>query len=114
MNIIVNREMELAEEVKAPPSMEETLEAARTLQMVRTHVSGFGRLEIKQSVKRGRGRVIEARLLVGRDTYARFVKPELAEIIQPAVDVLTRALNENYSLSIDTSIRNQIVLSISV
>ena len=45
---------------------------------------------------------------------ARFVKPELAEIIQPAVDVLTRALNENYSLSIDTSIRNQIVLSISV
>lgn len=84
------------------PSLEEVVEAVRTLDMVRTHVKGFGRLEIIQSMKRGRGRVLEARLYLGGSNHARYVKPELSEVVQPAVDVLTRALNESYRLSIDT------------
>ena len=96
------------------PTLEEVIDAARTLNMVRHHVTGFGRLEISQSIKARRGRVLEAKLLVGRDTFARFVKPELAEIVQPAADVLTRALNANYSLTLVTSNRHSMVVSIHV
>lgn len=96
------------------PSLEEVVDAVRTLDMVRTHVRGFGSLDISQSVKRGRGRVLEARLCLGGRNHARYVKPELAEIVQPAVDVLNRALNENYGLILDTSDRNSMVLSIRV
>lgn len=95
-------------------SLDEVVEAVRTLNMVRSHVRGFGWLDISQSVKRGRGRVLEARLCLGGSNHARYVKPELAEIVQPAVDVLNRALNENYSLSLDTSDRSFMVLSIRV
>lgn len=86
------------------PSLEEVVEAMRTLDMVRTHVKGFGRLEIIQSMKRGRGRVLEARLCLGGSNHARYVKPELAEVVQPAVVVLTRALRD-WHVTIDTDAR---------
>lgn len=96
------------------PSLEEVVDAARTLNMVRRHVSGFGRLEISEAYKRNRGRVLEARLCLGGSNHARYVKPELGEIVQPAADVLTQALNSNYWLNLDTSDRNHIVVSIKV
>ena len=76
------------------PSLEEVVEAVRTLDMVRTHVRGFGELKIIQSVKRGRGRVVEARLCLGNGRHAQYVRPELAEIVQPAADVLMLALRD--------------------
>jgi|AntRauTorckE5430_2_1112549.scaffolds.fasta_scaffold01676_11 hypothetical protein len=104
----------MAENEDKAPSLEEVIEAARTLNMVRRHVSGFGRLEVKQSIRQRKGRVLEAKLMIGSATYSRFVKPELAEVVQPAADVLTRALNANYSLNLDTSDRNSMVLSITI
>lgn len=82
------------------PSLEEVVEAVRTLDMVRTHVSGYGGLLIGQSVKRGRGRVVTARLVIG-DRHRRWVNPELDEVVQPAVDLLTTALRD-WHLTIDT------------
>ncbi len=96
------------------PSLEEVVEAARTLDMVRRHVSGFGELKITQAVKRGRGRVLEARLCLGSSYHAQFVRPELAEVVQPAADVLMQALNANYRLNLNTSDRNHMVLSINI
>lgn len=87
------------------PSLEEVVEAMRTLDMVRTHVKGFGSLMISQSVKRGRGRgrVVAARLLIGTN-HRRWVNPELDEVVQPAVEVLTLALHD-WHLTIDTDAR---------
>lgn len=82
------------------PSLEEVVEAARTLDMVRAHARGFGELEITQSVKRGRGRVITAKLSIG-ERHRRYVNPELDELIQPAVDLLTLALSD-WHLTINT------------
>ena len=96
------------------PSLEEVLEAVRTLNMVRTHVSGFGELRITQSVKRSRGRVLEARLMVGSNRHAQYVKPELYEVVQPAAELLTKALEANWEMTIDTSARYGMVLSIRV
>lgn len=74
------------------------MEVVRTLDMVRTHVKGFGGLLISQSVKRGR--VVTAQLVIGTN-HRRYVTPELDEVVQPAVDVLTLALRD-WHLSIDT------------
>lgn len=85
------------------PSLDEVVEAVRTLDMVRTHVKGFGGLLISQSVKRGRGRVMTARLVIGT-THRRYVNPELDEVVQPALDLLTLALRD-WHLTIDTDAR---------
>jgi hypothetical protein len=82
------------------PPLEEVVNAMRTLDMVRAHVSGFGRLEISQPYKRGRGRVIEVKLYIG-ERHRRYVNPELAEVIQPAADTLSIALRD-WHLTIDT------------
>lgn len=87
-------------EAEKAPSLEEVVEAVRTLNMVRTHVSGFGGLLISQSVKRGRGRVVTTRLVIGTN-HRRWVNAELDEVIQPALDVLTTALGD-WNLYIDT------------
>ena len=83
------------------PSLEAVLEAAQTLQLVREHVSGFGTLMLTEKIKRGRGRVLEASLRIhGR--HGRFVKDELREVIQPAADLISGALEANWRLSIET------------
>ncbi len=87
-------------EASGMPPLEEVVKAMRTLEMVRAHVSGFGRLEISQPYKRSRGRVIEVKLYIG-ERHRRYVNPELAEVIQPAADVLTTALRD-WHLTIDT------------
>ena len=86
------------------PSLEEVVEAVRTLDMVRSHVKGFGSLSIDVSMKRGRGRVMTARVHLGPETHRRYVNPELVEIIQPAVDLLTTAMRD-WNLTIDTDAR---------
>lgn len=90
-------------EAEKAPSLEEVVEAVRTLDMVRTHVKCFGGLLISQSVKRGRGRVVTARLVIG-DNHRRWVNPELDEVVQPALDLLTWALRD-WHLTIDTDAR---------
>lgn len=94
---------------KNAPSVEDALEAARTLQLVRDHVSGFGMLRLTEKMKRGRGRVLEAQLLI-RGSHNRFVKPELLEIVQPAAEILGKAMNAYHWMRIDLEQRSEITL----
>ena len=107
LELVVERE-------RQSPSLEEVVEAVRTLNMVRNHVGGWGELRITQSVKRSRGRVLEARLMVGSNRHAQYVKPELYEVVQPAAELLTKALEANWDMTIDTSARYGMTLSIKV
>ena len=101
----------MSDALEEVPSLEAVLEAAQTLQLVRDHVSGFGRLMLTEKMKRGRGRVLEASLSFD-GAHGRFVKDELWEVVQPAADLISRALDANWRLSIETEQRDAIRISI--
>ncbi len=85
------------------PSLEEAVDAARPLEMVRRHVSGFGSLYITKPKDAEGNRVLKVHLYLGR--HDRLVNRELLAMIQPAADVLTRALQANRCLFLDTNAR---------
>lgn len=94
------------------PTIEEALDAARTLQLVRKHVRGFGSLTITTRLRRGGKRELEARLFL-HPNHRRWVKDELAEVVMPAAEVLTRALRGHYSLAVDAAGDDEIRLTLS-
>lgn len=80
--------------------------------MIRRHLSGFGGLYITERTTSEYRRTLETRLEIG-DGHQRFIAPQLFEIIQPAVEVLNRALAEYHFLRCNCSYRNRIVLTLT-
>ncbi|MES2846137.1 MAG: hypothetical protein V4747_13995 [Pseudomonadota bacterium] len=73
------------------PSLEEAVEAIRTLEMVRKHISGFGSLLIRKPMGEDGVRDLKVYLSFYYG-HERFVNKELLEMVEPAADVLRRAL----------------------
>lgn len=86
------------------PSFEEAVDAMRTLEMVRRHISGFGWLLVRKpkDADGTRGLEVHIQFHVGHE---RFVNRELLEMVEPAADVLRRALQGSRYLFLDADAR---------